>query len=136
MSPFEIYLCGALSVSSVLMWWFTTNLQIHVFQVIKFLGYKKNDPSFWDCGSGLGMEFWTKIDCANWMARVLPGWLGELLSCPGCLSMHVSLWLAAFFTVMTWHGWNSVVFFFLAWGGWPFLANVALATLEKIKSSK
>ena len=123
-----LYITGSLIVSSIMMWWFNTNLPIHVVQLLHMLGYKKDDESFWY--SETPIEFWTKTDLDAWKIRVLPAWLDELSACPGCLSMHISFWVSIFITLITWQGYTSVVFFFTAWGGWPYLGNLALNKLN------
>lgn len=130
MSNIEIYVLGALCVSSMMMWWFNTNLPIHVVQILYHLGYRKNDKEFWE--SDTPIAFWTKLDLDSWKMRNIPAWLDELTSCPGCLSMHLSFWFALFITCLTWHGYESFVVFILAWLGWPYIANTALAFLKKL----
>lgn len=131
MNDITNYIMGSFVVSSIMMWWFNTNLPIHVVQIAKKLGYRKKDSQFWY--SDTPLELWTKVDLDTWKMRVLPPWLDELSSCPGCLSMHISFWVSAFTTLITWHGPSSLVFFFFAWGGWPYLSNLFLSILKKIK---
>lgn len=133
MNNTEIYILGSLVVSSIMMWWFNTNLPIHVVYIIKKLGYKSYDKHFWK--SDTPIELWTKVDLNEWKQRHLPAWLDELSECPGCLSMHISFWTALFFTILTWHGFESLVLFLLAWGGWPYIGNVALAFLKKLQKN-
>lgn len=132
MSYIELYIMGALCVSSMMMWWFNTNLPIHVVQILKWIGFKKNDKEFWE--SDTPINLWTQLDYNNWKMRVLPGWLDELSSCPGCLSMHLSFWTALSMTALTWQGYQSFILFLLAWFGWPYISNVALAVLKKLQS--
>ena len=113
------------------MWWFNTNLPIHIAQIAKWLGYKKNDKNFWY--SDTPIHLWTDSDLNDWKMRSLPAWLDELTSCPGCMSMHLSFWTSLFFNIITWRGTESFVLFTLAWLGWPYIANLALALLKKIQ---
>ena len=131
MSNIEIYILGSFCVSSMMMWWFTTNLPIHVVQILKWLGFKKENKEFWE--SDTPIHLWTQMDFTHWKMRSLPAWLDELTSCPGCLSMHLSFWTALFVTVLTWHGYESLILFLLAWLGWPYISNVALAFLKKLQ---
>ena len=130
MSNIEIYILGSICVNSMMMWWFNTNLPIHIVQVLKKLGLKKDDKEFWE--SDTPIHLWTQMDFSQWKMRSIPAWLDELTSCPGCFSMHLSFWTAAFFTVLTWKGYDSFVLFLLAWLGWPYITNVALAFLKKL----
>lgn len=131
MSNIEIYALGSLCVSSMMMWWFTTNLPIHVVQILKWLGFKKENKEFWE--SDTPIHLWTQMDFTHWKMRSLPAWLDELTSCPGCLSMHLSFWTALFVNILTWHGYESLILFLLACLGWPYISNVALAFLKKLQ---
>lgn len=113
------------------MWWFTTNLPVHVVQLLKLTGFKKNDTKFW--ASDTPIAFWTKADLDAWKMTNVPAWLDELSSCPGCLSMHISFWVATACTIAG--GIPNILFFCLAWFGWPYISNVALALLKKINKS-
>lgn len=130
MSNIELYITGALCVSSMMMWWFTTNLPIHIVQLLKLFGFRKNDKEFWK--SDTPIDLWTQMDFTHWKMRSLPAWLDELTSCPGCLSMHLSFWTSVLINTLTWHGYESFVLFLLAWLGWPYIANLALASLKKL----
>jgi len=130
MSNIEIYILGSICVSSMMMWWFNTNLPIHIVQVLKKLGFRKSDKEFW--ASDTPIHLWTQMDFSHWKMRSIPAWLDELTSCPGCLSMHLSFWTASLFTALTWKGYDSFVLFLLAWLGWPYITNVALAFLKKL----
>lgn len=116
----------------MMMWWFTTNLPIHIVQILKWLGLKKGDADFW--ASDTPIEFWTQMDFTQWKMRSLPAWLDELSSCPGCFSMHLSFWTSLVLSILTWHGYESFILFLLAWLGWPYIANVALALLKKLNT--
>lgn len=133
MSPIETYLVGSLCVCSMMLWWFTTNLPIHVVQIIKLLGYRKDDKSFWE--SDTPIELWTQMDLQDWKIRNLPSWLDELSSCPGCLSMHLSLWTSVLFNLVNVYNCRSFSFFLLAWLGWPYISNLALYTLKKLQKN-
>ena len=132
MSKIEIYLLGSLCVSSMMLWWFTTNLPIHVVQILHWLGLKKNDKAFWE--SDTPIHLWTQMDFNNWKMRSIPAWLDELTACPGCLSMHLSFWTSLLLTALTWTGYDSLLLFLLAWLGWPYIANLNLAILKKLNS--
>jgi hypothetical protein len=130
MSNIEIYILGSFCVSSMMMWWFNTNLPIHIVQILKKAGLKKNDKEFWEADTPI--HLWTQMDFTHWKMRSLPAWLDELTSCPGCLSMHLSFWTSLLITSLTYHGYESLTLFLLAWLGWPYISNVALAFLKKL----
>lgn len=123
-----LYCMGAMSVSSMMMWWFNTNLQIHIVQILHAIGYKKHNMIYWV--SDTPMHVWTKQDLLQWKSSSLPAWLEELTECPGCMSMHFSFWFALVVTACTWTGYQSLAFFLLAWTGWPYIANLALHKLR------
>lgn len=112
------------------MWWFNTNLPIHVAYMCRRLGVKKSDPEFWESPTMTPMQYWTKTDFDAWKIRAVPAWLDELTSCPGCLSMHISFYCALFITCAMPRDPYSVLFFFLAWGGWPYIGNYLLKKLN------
>ena len=129
MRDIQTYICGSLVVGSIMMWWFNTNLPIHVVQILKLVGFNKNKPEFYQ--SETPIEYWTKVDFDNWKQVNIPAWLDELTACPGCLSMHISFWTALFFTLLAK---ENILFFFLAWGGWPYIGNYLLAKLKSIQT--
>lgn len=131
MSNIQTYLLGALCVSSVMMWWFNTNLPIHIVQILNKLGLKKNNKTFWY--SETPIELWTQHDYVNWKMRSLPAWLDELTACTGCFSMHVSFWFALLLVSFNIYNCASFSFFLLAWLGWPYISNVTLALLKKLQ---
>jgi hypothetical protein len=123
-----LYLQGAMIVSSLMMWWFNTNLPIHVVQLLKYFGYKRNNEAFW--ASSTPIELWTNLDLADWKQRHIPAWLDELTECPGCLSNYISFVTAIGVSCLCS---QSPAFFILAWLGWPYISNVALAVLKKLQ---
>lgn len=126
-----VYIAGALTCSSIMMFWFNTNLPIHIVQVLYKLGYRKKDSEFW--ASETPVELWTRRDFSSWKFRALPAWLDELSECHGCLSFHIAFWVALLSALLTWKGYESFVFFYLAWGGWPYISNYALNKLKQTK---
>ena len=126
-----IYITGALVCSSIMMYWFNTNLPVHIVQILHAAGYRRNDPEFWQ--SDTPIELWTRGDLNNWKFRTLPAWLDELTECHGCFSFHVAFWVSSSCTLLTWHGHDSLVLFVLACGGWPYISNYALNKLNQPK---
>lgn len=126
-----VYIAGALTCCSIMMYWFRTNLPVHIVQIINKLGYKKNDPLFW--ASDTPIELWTRVDYNDWKFKSLPSWLDELSECPGCLSFHVAFWVSLVCMLLTWQGYASFVLFVLACGGWPYISNYALCKLNQFK---
>ena len=130
MSKLELYILGSFCVSSMMMWWFTTNLPIHVVQILHWSGFKKDNKEFWE--SDTPIHLWTQFDFSQWKMRSIPAWLDELTSCPGCFSMHLSFWTSLVFYILTWTGPDSFILFLLAWLGWPYISNLNLAILKKL----
>jgi hypothetical protein len=135
------YAAGACVVSSWLMWWFITELPTHVFSILRFLGLKKKDDTFWskEIIIGEGAEAFpvvqkfkdlTKDERDEWMSDNLYPFFSGLLTCPGCLSMHISFWTALCVSVFLWFCGVPIffllLFFYLAWFGWPSIGNFIL----------
>ena len=80
-----VYLLGALAASSLAMAWFQSGLPIHVLQLAGWLfRWRKGDAAFWN-----GIE----EDWELALTVAYPNLLTELLTCPVCLSFHISFWI-------------------------------------------
>lgn len=80
-----IYALGALAASSLAMAWFQSGLPIHILQFIGWLcGWRRGDTVFWN-----GIE----EDWELTLTVAYPNLLTELLTCPVCLSFHISFWI-------------------------------------------
>ena len=119
-----IYLLGCLAVASALMAWFGSGLPIHVLHVLRRLGYARGSDMW------LTLEEWTSTwdDFSVAAAAYMSPFVGELLTCPVCLSFHISFWLALVLWVFT-----SVPFVFVvaAVCTWPILANILKSLVVK-----
>lgn len=133
-----LFIVGAFIVGSWLMWWFNTNLPIHVLQIIRALGYRKNDKEFWSKNESiegiddtftLDLNDFASEDFNGWMEARSPGWLAELLSCPGCLSMHLSFWIAIIAQLVTWQ--FNPILFLACWWAWPSMGNLILRNIQR-----
>lgn len=87
------YFASLMAVSYMLMAWFKSGLPIHVFHMARRLGYKHGEK---------GRQFWESIpewestwdDWATAVTLHVNPFAGELLTCPVCLSAHMSFWTA------------------------------------------
>lgn len=137
MNDIVLFVVGALSASSVMMWWFDTSLRIHILEIIRWLGYKKHDTNYWCVKQDIGIDEpfkndladWTPSDFDIWISEHLPSKLAELISCPGCFSLHVSYCVAALAQLITWQ-FNPILFVCCVFA-WPWLIR---ASLKLIKS--
>ena len=129
-----IWAVGALSVVSVLMWWFNTGLPTHLFEVLRFLGWKRKKAGFWTHTMTLvGKE--RAIDLKDFSPRDFDEWASErihpkiieLMNCPGCFSFHVSFWVAATAQCLT--GFDPL-FFISCVATWPIVGNMLLKTTQ------
>ena len=79
------------TITSVHLVWFHSSFPAHLFGILKTLGWKKNSQQFWTVGGGetkYADEWFTWVNCT------LPPLLAELLTCPVCLSVHISTWVS------------------------------------------
>lgn len=84
----ELILLQSLAVGGLLYLWFETGLPLHVFRHLRF----KNDPPAAE----------NLCDYQSWLLWInvsRPVW-GELLTCTGCLSTHLS-WILSLFWLAT-----------------------------------
>lgn len=126
------YLIGTLGTSSIMMWWFKTNIHIHILQLLKWIGFKRKNETFWH--SETPIEFWTQEDLDMWKLENYPAWLDELTSCKGCFSFHIAFWSALITTVFVWSGPASLIFTLSSIVSWPYLMNYNLAKLNQLES--
>lgn len=113
------YVAGLAATASMLMAWFDSTLPLHVFHMLRRLGYRKGDKAFWNA-----MPEWesTWDDWAVVMAAAVNPFASELLTCPVCLSFHMSFWVssAVWLLVPDMSAWIIPV----ATATWPVMANI------------
>jgi hypothetical protein len=120
MQLYTYYLLGMLTTSTVMFLWFSTDLKLHVFQILAKVGlFNMPDDVF-------------STDDLDTVLLIRHPLTGELLSCPGCFSVHVSFWvaicmslLAGIFRV------DSIPFLVACTTTWPVLANLITTKLIK-----
>lgn len=113
-----LYAMGALAVASALMAWFDSSLPLHVFHMLRRLGYKAGDRAFWT-----SIPEWesTWDDWSTAVTIHLSPFFSELLTCPVCLSFHISLWLSLALALVSG---TSLLLVPAAVATWPVLANI------------
>lgn len=123
-----LFIIGQLIVCSLVMAWFSSHLPIHVFHMLKRLGLRKDDAALWNALPEFAS---THDDWVTWMALNFPrGWWGkviaELLTCPICISFHISFWTGVGISTVAFLFTGYAEYFFLipiGAGCWPFIAN-------------
>ncbi len=125
---FVYWIVGCLAAASIMMWWFNTAIGVHILEVVRWLGVKKKNLKFWsvpvDGDLRNDLSDFTKSDFEDWLFDKLNPKLAELLTCPGCLSAHVSFWVALltqFFTQT-----YSLGLFVASCLCWPIVVNILL----------
>ena len=97
-----LWALGPFAVASILMVFFTTKFTQHLFEAAKKLGYRrKRDAYYTYCDEALEYKEevgkLTRDDMNKWLLHgdfgVEHPKLAELLTCPGCFSMQLGLWL-------------------------------------------
>jgi hypothetical protein len=137
LSPPEAWLAALLAACTFEMWWFTTSLPVHLTKMLRSLGWRKNDASFWP--EALDYKYWMRFQWEEWMvaSRSIPEVVRDGLSCPGCFSFHMSYmsgflasWLVSFDTV------GRIVFILLASMTLPYLVVMSLEKLRLVRRSE
>lgn len=121
-----LYLTGLTATASLLMAWFNSTLPVHVFHILRRVGYKAGDNAFWKA-----IPEWEST-WEDWAVAVAAGinpFASELLTCPVCLSFHLSFWVAAveWLLVPGASGWLVPA----AAATWPVLANILMGLSSK-----
>ena len=111
-------LAGILIVADLLITWFKTSLPAHLTELLWRLGWKRNEPDFWppDIEYGLTREEWVV-----WVNMRFP-FIGELLTCPICLSRHLAVVTCVLMWLLLGVGWQNLIGIFF----WPAMANLIL----------
>lgn len=122
------YMLGLTATASLLMAWFMSDLPVHVFHVLRRLGWKRHRLDFW---SMVPEDETTRQDFFDAVSVVLnppiPYLLVDLLTCRICLSFHIAFWMASsmyLFTDMTLaHAALSAL-------SWPIAANMVMSAFK------
>ena len=114
-----LFFIGALVVSTTLIIWFHTGFALHFVDQLRWAGIKSE---WWKNYNP--EEVCTKEQLDDYMVATVgaPLWL-ELLTCPVCLSVHLSFWISLIIWVF-----SPVSFLFIPIGTacWPTISNLLL----------
>lgn len=128
---FLLWMLGAFTTASCLMWWFNTNLPIHVAQLCSRIVPKKD---FWIDYQEIGDESfpvevddWTKANFDNFLATKTNELVAELYMCKGCISLHIAFYIAVVMYLV-----SNPPIDFLLWSivSWPSAGNMILKLLK------
>lgn len=110
----QTYAVGCLAAASLLLAWFHSGLPIHVIRLLRITGWNKDRNDFWDT---LNSDWQTALNV------YYPNLLSELLTCPVCLSFHISFWVGVtsllFIELPLWYPIITAV-------SWPILLNLVM----------
>lgn len=109
------YVFGIFCVSNFLVIWKLTNISNHIYNFLIF--FKKN-----------GEKIFTPEDLEDHLILKC-GWWGELLTCPLCLTTHLS-WIVALLIALLFN--LSFLFVLSAMFSWPIFAFAIYSLLKKI----
>jgi hypothetical protein len=134
------WLLGREIASSCLFWWFKTSLPVELSQILRTLGWQKRNAEFWP--DDIEYMYWTRPQWELWLVTKVADRYGNfgdkvitLLSCPGCLSFHISFWCAVAVAGLAY----AFVSLPLLWAillipasafGWPIYANKCLSAVS------
>lgn len=113
-----IYIIGCLGTSSLLLAWFHSGLPLHIFDFLKYIGLLKKAKEY--------PEFWENL-ITDWQLAITmlyPNLLSELITCPICLSFHISFWIG----VVTLAFGLDLPFYYpiITAVSWPILSNLLI----------
>jgi hypothetical protein len=93
MDKISFYLTGLGIACTLHRWWFHTALPVYTTKLLRVLGWRWREVNFWP--DDHDYKFWYRETWQEWFdkARTIPLLWRNGLSCPSCLSLHVS-WLA------------------------------------------
>lgn len=118
----------------------------HALVILKKLGFKRKTPEFWEYMESFGdslkfsdnvnvkvdVEMFTYKNAIEFISSKNK-WLGELLSCPYCMSWHLSFWSTLIVGVFAYYIYNITFpawFFALCLFMTPPLSNYLLNKLD------
>lgn len=125
---FWVFTLGSCAVAYLLTAWFSTDLPVHFFHLLRRLGWRRDSQWFWDAvpeDTTSRQEFFDAVI----VHEALPAVLSDLLMCRVCLSFHIAFWLAA----ASWLAGAAPAWFAAGCAlAWPFVGNVLAAWLGKL----
>lgn len=112
------YVVGLLAATSLLLAWFHSGLPIHVISILRVFGFRRSDDDFW---ATLHSDWQLALNA------YYPNLLSELLTCPVCLSFHVSFWIGVVSLILAPLPWFYPLVTALSW---PILINLSLTKFK------
>ena len=111
----------------------------HILELLKKFGYKKSNKEFWDYKQSissleldLDVENFTFGNAIEFISNKNK-WLGQLLSCPYCLSWHLTFWSLVLTFISAYYIYSLLLpfwFIVLTFFSVPYLANFLLQKLD------
>ena len=120
----------SLMAASWLFTWLHTRLPIHAFEILRALGWRRNQENFWTYED---WQHWTREDWEMWLNSVFAlqgrvyAVIAEGLSCRHCLSWHATFWMTL--VIFALRG-LSPHWFLLTWWASPWLVLYIVKLLE------
>lgn len=103
----------SLIVASLLIAWFSSTLPVHVFALLHRLGFGRSNTEAWDQFDEFTMVDWMSWLVWHWSATWKQKFVGTLITCPICLSFHLSFWTSVGVSLVLYYGWISAPVVFL-----------------------
>lgn len=111
----------------------------HILEILKNIGFKKSNPKFWQyhqqldsISIPLDVENFT-FDNAIEFISSKNKWIGQLLSCPYCLSWHLTFWSLLITAILAYTLYSVLLpiwFFALTIFSVPYLSNFLLQRIH------
>lgn len=142
------YLITLLASASILYTWFNSHLPQLVFSILKKLGFKRNNATFWKLpdavfsmsttSDSVDPLAWTDSDWESFAANSLNNFWGTLLTCPYCICYHFVFWCnfigaIALFALNDIGIANAIVFLLASTASQPILVHALTSILARIQ---
>lgn len=135
-----IYLIALSVVTSVLQIFFRGSCAYcHILEILKFIGFKKHNKDFWNYDQQISsisipleIRNFTFDNAIDFISQK-NYWLGQLLSCPYCLSWHLSFWSIIIINIGTYTLYSFLCPFWLdilMQFSIPYISNLLLQRLD------
>lgn len=107
------FLLTALITASLVIAWFESSLPVHVFALACKLGIGKNNTAAWETFDEFTMSDWQVWLAVHWSYTWAQMFFGTLITCPICLSFHISAWTSLTISVGLYMCWIACPLVFL-----------------------
>lgn len=122
-----LFVIGQLIACTCMVWWFQTSLPVGLTKLLRSCGWKRHESDFWP--EELDYKYWYRQAWEKWLTMNdhIPAVVRDGVTCPGCMSLHLSYVAAALlaFEAPLWLCLLGAV-------SWPYGANLGLSLIRRL----